>query len=147
MSGVNKVILIGRVGQDPELRYTADGTPVATFSLATSESYKQKDGSKKESTEWHRLVAWRKLGEVAGQYVKKGSLLYIEGSIKSREWIDREGGKRKATDIVVNSLQMLGQSGGSANGSRPAGSTGSPGRQPGDELDDDFPHEEDDVPM
>jgi single-strand DNA-binding protein len=147
MSSVNKSILIGRVGQDPELRYTADGTPVATFSLATSESYKQKDGSKKEVTEWHRLVAWRKLGEVAGQYVRKGSLLYIEGKIQSREWTDREGGKRKATDIVVSSLRMLGQPGNAANRYNVSGSSGSPGRDPGD--DDDFIHEpdEEDVPV
>jgi single-strand DNA-binding protein len=145
MSGINKVILVGRVGQDPELRYTADGTPVATFSLATSEKFKQRDGSSKEATEWHRLVAWRKLGEVAGQYVKKGSLLYIEGKIQSREYDGRDGVKRRTTDIVVNNLQMLGGSGNAAQGGRPAGSAGSPGRQPGD--DDDFVHEEEDIPM
>lgn len=146
MSGVNKVTLVGRVGGDPELRYTADGTPVATFSLATSEAYKQKDGSKREVTEWHRCIAWRRLAEVTNQYCRKGTLLYVDGKIQSREWTDRDGSKRKATDIVVNNLQMLGQPGNTTQGSR-SSSGGDPGRQPGD--DDDFIHEpeEDDVPM
>jgi single-strand DNA-binding protein len=112
MSYVNKVILIGRLGRDPELRYTADGTPVATFSVATTETRKNKDGTKSERTEWHRVVAWRKLGEVVGEYLKKGKLVYIEGSIQSREFEGRDGVKRRTFEIVASAMKMLGPGGG-----------------------------------
>jgi len=111
MSYVNKVILIGRLGRDPELRYTADGTPVATFTMATTETRKNKDGTKSEKTEWHRIVAWRKLGEVVGEYLKKGRLVYVEGSIQSREFEGRDGVKRKTYEIVASAMKMLGQGG------------------------------------
>ena len=111
MSYVNKVILIGRLGKDPELRYTADGIPVATFILATTETRKNKDGTKTDKTEWHRVVAWRKLGEVVGEYLKKGRLVYIEGSIQSREFEGRDGVKRRTFEIIASAMKMLGPGG------------------------------------
>ncbi len=106
--GVNKVILIGNLGADPEVRYTPDGAPVANFNLATSESWNDRSsGEKQERTEWHRLVVWRKLAEIAGQYLKKGSKIYIEGKLQTRSWEDQSGQKRYTTEVVVNELQML----------------------------------------
>ncbi|HEX2965707.1 MAG TPA: single-stranded DNA-binding protein [Syntrophorhabdaceae bacterium] len=142
MSSLNKVLLIGRLGADPELRSTADGIPVATFNVATSETYKDRSGVKQEKTEWHRIVAWRKLGEIAGEYLRKGKLVYIEGKIQSREFEGKDGIKRKTFEIVASEMKMLGSAG--------------EGRQSGEERkpyanhngDDDFVHEvEDDVPM
>jgi single-strand DNA-binding protein len=111
MSNLNKVLLIGRLGADPELRYTADGVPVATFNVATSETYKDKGGAKQEKTEWHRVVAWRKLGEIAGEYLKKGKLVYIEGKIQSREYEGKDGVKRKTFEIIASEMKMLGGTG------------------------------------
>ncbi|MDP7077124.1 MAG: single-stranded DNA-binding protein, partial [Desulfobacterales bacterium] len=109
MAGINKVILVGRLGRDPEVRYTPDGTAVATFSIATSEGWKDKStGEKKERTEWHRIVAWRRLGEICGEYLSKGRQVYIEGSIQNRDWEDKEGIKRNTTEIVASKMQMLG---------------------------------------
>ena len=109
MSGtVNKVILVGRLGKDPELKYTPSGVPVAKFSLATDESFKDKTGAKQSRTEWHNITAWNKLAEICGQYLKKGGLVYLEGSIKSHQWQDQAGAKRSATEIVINQMQMLG---------------------------------------
>jgi len=108
MASVNKVILIGNLGTDPDLRYTPSGTPVANFSLATHEQWTNKQGNKEERTEWHRIVAWGKLGEICGQYLHKGSQVYIEGKIRSRTWEDREGQKRYTTEIIALSMQMLG---------------------------------------
>ena len=118
--GVNKVILIGNLGADPEVRYTPDGAPVANFNLATSESWNDRSsGEKQERTEWHRLVVWRKLAEIAGQYLKKGSKIYIEGKLQTRSWEDQSGQKRYTTEVVVNELQMLdsrGEGGGGGGG-------------------------------
>jgi single-strand DNA-binding protein len=112
MSGVNKVILIGRLGQDPEVKYTPSGDAVANFSMATSEEWKDKQsGEKREQTEWHRIVAWRKLGEVCGEYLKKGRQVYIEGKLQTRSWEDKEGVKRYTTEIVASSVQFLGDKG------------------------------------
>ena len=111
MSNLNKVLLIGRLGSDPELRYTADGVPVATFNVATSETYKDKGGAKQEKTEWHRVVAWRKLGEIAGEYLKKGKLVYIEGKIQSRDYEGKDGIKRKTFEIIASEMKMLGGAG------------------------------------
>lgn len=109
MAGINKVILIGRLGRDPEVRYMPDGTAVANFSIATSEEWKDKaSGEKKEKTEWHRIVAFRRLGEICGEYLSKGRQVYIEGRIQTREWEDKEGVKRYTTEIVANQMQMLG---------------------------------------
>ena len=116
MSNLNKVLLIGRLGADPELRYTADGVPVATFNVATSETRKDKNGTKQEKTEWHRVVAWRKLGEIAGEYLKKGRLVYIEGKIQSREYEGKDGVKRKTFEIIASEMKMIGSGGATQTG-------------------------------
>jgi len=107
MSNVNKVILLGRLGADPELRYTADGTPVASFRIATSETWKDKNGIKQDKTEWHSIVAWRRLGEIAGEYLKKGRLVYIEGRIRSREYEGKDGIKRRVFEIEATDMKMI----------------------------------------
>ena len=111
MAGVNKVILVGHLGRDPELRYTQNGQAVANFSLATSESYSKRDGEREDRTEWHRIVAWGRLAEICGEYLSKGRQIYIEGRIQTREWEDREGEKRRTTEIVAREMQMLGRRG------------------------------------
>ena len=109
MSGsVNRVILIGRLGKDPEVKYTPSGAPVAKFSLATDEVFKDRSGEQQKRTEWHNIVAWNKLAEICGQYLTKGKLVYIEGSIRSRQWEDQAGNKRTAYDIVAREMKMLG---------------------------------------
>jgi single-strand DNA-binding protein len=104
---VNKVILIGRLGRDPELRRTASGSAVANFSVATDETWVDANGQKQTRTEWHNIVAWRRLGEICAEFLKKGRLVYIEGKIQSREWDDRDGNKRRTTEIIASAMQML----------------------------------------
>jgi len=106
---VNKVILVGNVGKDPETRYLEGGTAVCSFPLATSETYRNRDGEKISNTEWHNVVLWRGLAEVAEKYVRKGSQLYIEGRIRTRSWDDRDGNKRYTTEVVGDNMQMLGK--------------------------------------
>jgi single-strand DNA-binding protein len=106
---VNKVILIGNVGKDPEVRYLENSTPVCNFTLATNEIYTNKSGEKVKNTEWHNIVLWRGLAEVAQKYVKKGTQVYIEGKIKTRSWDDKDGNKRYITEIVADSMQLLGR--------------------------------------
>lgn len=106
--GVNKVILVGNLGADPEMKYTPSGTPICTFRLATSETFKDRDGNQQERTEWHRVVAWSKLAEICGQYLAKGRQVYIEGSIRTRSWDDNDGNKRFMTEIVARDVQFLG---------------------------------------
>ncbi len=106
---INKVILVGNVGKDPEVRYLDSGVAVANFPFATSETYRNKNGEKVTMTEWHNIVLWRGLAEVAEKYVKKGSQLYIEGRIRTRTWDDKEGNKRYTTEIVGDNMQMLGR--------------------------------------
>jgi single-strand DNA-binding protein len=108
MAGVNKVILIGRLGADPEVRYTNSGTPVATFRMATSVNFTNKNGEKTDKTEWHRIVAFGRLGEICGEYLAKGKQVYVEGRLQTREWEDRDGNKRRTTEIIANIMQMLG---------------------------------------
>ncbi len=108
---VNKVILVGNLGQDPSLRYTASGTAVCNFSIATTESYKDKDGNRQEKTEWHSIVAWRQLAEICGKYLVKGKQVYIEGKLQTRKWQDRDGNDRYSTEIVADQMQMLGRAG------------------------------------
>ena len=108
MASVNKAILIGNLGRDPEVRYTPSGTAVANFSLATTENWTNKDGEKQSRTEWHRIEAWGRLGETCGEYLSKGSQVYIEGSIRTDEWEDQEGNKRQTTKIRAWRMQMLG---------------------------------------
>lgn len=111
---LNKVMLLGRLGRDPEVRYTASGTAVATFSLATSDRWKDRDGNDQERTEWHRVVAWARLGEICGEYLSKGKQVYIEGRIQTRDWEDQDGNRRTTTEIVANDMIMLGGRGESA---------------------------------
>ncbi len=106
---VNKVILVGNVGQDPDVRYLDNNTPVCNLRLATTEFYKNKNGERVSSTEWHTVVLWRGLAEVADKYVKKGSQLYIEGKLRTRSWDDKDNNKRYTTEIVADVLQMLGK--------------------------------------
>ncbi|MDC1175709.1 single-stranded DNA-binding protein [Bacteriovoracaceae bacterium] len=108
MSGINKVILIGRLGQDPELKYTPGGAAVANFSMATSESWSDKSGQKQERTEWHRIVVWGKLAELCNQYLAKGRQAFIEGSLQTRSWEDQQGQKKYTTEIVAKNVQFLG---------------------------------------
>ena len=110
--GINKVILVGNLGQDPELRYTGSGTAVCNMRIATSESYKDRDGNMVENTEWHTVVAWARLAEICGEYLKKGSQAYFEGSLQTRQWDDKEGNTRYSTEIKVREMQMLGGKGG-----------------------------------
>lgn len=139
MASLNKVILIGRLGADPEMRYTADGAPVATFNIATTEAWRDKSsGGWQEKTEWHRIVAWRNLAERAEQ-LKKGNLVYIEGKIQSREFEGRDGNKRKIVEIVANTMKTII---GERDDRRTSGG-------PRGEIEEDFPSEkdDDDVPL
>jgi single-strand DNA-binding protein len=106
-NSVNKAILVGRLGKDPEVKYTQGGTPVAKFTLATNEVWKDQNGEKQERTEWHNIVAWTRLAEICGQYLTKGSRVYVEGRIQTRSWEDKEGNKRYTTEIRADNLVML----------------------------------------
>ena len=108
MAGVNKVILIGNLGRDPEVRHLESGASVANFPIATTESYKDKNGNRQDQTEWHNIVLWRGLAEIAEKYLKKGSQIYIEGKLRSRSWEDKEGNTRYITEVVGDSMTMLG---------------------------------------
>ena len=105
--GVNKAVILGNVGNDPELRFMSNGKAVANFTVATSEQWKDQQGQKQSRVEWHRMVAYDKLAEIIGQYVKKGSKLYLEGKLQTREWTDQQGQKKYTTEIIVNEMQML----------------------------------------
>jgi len=135
---VNKVILVGRLGRDPETRYTGGGQAVANFSIATDETYKDKNGERQKRTEWHKIVVWGKQAEIAQQYLKKGSLIFIEGRIQSREWQDKEGQKRTSFEIVATNFRMLG---GRADGAA-AGAGGGASRGGGGDFDDQSGPEE-----
>jgi single-strand DNA-binding protein len=111
MASLNKVMLIGNLGKDPEVRYTSSGTAVASFSLATSERFKNKNGEWEEKTEWHNITLWSRLAEIAGEYLAKGKTVYIEGRLQTRKWQDRDGRDRYTTEIVGEKMQMLGAKG------------------------------------
>lgn len=114
--GINKVILVGNVGVDPDVRYLPNGNAVTTLSLATSEAWKDKTtGEKQERTEWHRVVCFNRLGEIAGEYVRKGSKLYVEGSLRTRKWQDQQGQDKYTTEIVASDIQLLDSKGGTAS--------------------------------
>jgi single-strand DNA-binding protein len=123
MASVNKVILVGNLGRDPELRYTPGGQPVANFSIATSESWNKKDGSgREERTEWHRIVAWGRTAELCAQYLAKGRTVYIEGRLQTREWENKEGQKQRTTEVIANTVQFIGGGGaGGGGGGAPRG--------------------------
>ena len=165
MAGVNKVILIGNLGKDPQLDYTSQGTARCRFSIATSDQYTDRDGQRQERTEWHNVVLWSKLAEIAGEYLKKGRTVYIEGRIQTRQWQDDSGQTRYITEIVGNQMQMLGggrsggrgyddapppddppgevdQGGGSGGGARR-----SSGKQGGGPPQQDFAADDDDLPF
>jgi single-strand DNA-binding protein len=114
--GVNKVILVGNLGNDPEVRYMPNGNAVANLSLATSESWKDQQGQVQERTEWHRLTMYRRLAEIAGEYLKKGSQIYVEGKLQTRKWQDQQGQDRYTTEIIVDQMQMLGGRGAEGGG-------------------------------
>ena len=118
MAGVNKVILVGNLGRDPELRYTQGGQAVANFTLATTESWMSKDGQKEERTEWHRIVVWGRIAENCAQYLAKGRSVYVEGRLQTREWEDKEGQKRRTTEVSAQNVQFLG---GPRGGQAPSG--------------------------
>jgi single-strand DNA-binding protein len=134
---INKVILVGRLGRDPETRYTSSGQAVCNFTMATDESFKSRTGERQQRTEWHRVVMWAKLAEIAQQYLKKGQLVYIEGRLQTRQWDDkRDGSKKTTTEIVAITMKMLGgrSEGAAAGASAGTAGAGSPAR-PQDEFE------------
>ena len=141
-SGINKVILVGNLGQDPEIKYTAGGAAVTTLSIATSDSWKDKDtGEDQERTEWHRVVLWRRLAEIAGEYLKKGSKVYIEGQLQTRKW-EQDSVTRYTTEIVARDMQFLDSRGGTNNMNQDdpkSGDASSPDVPESDIDDDDIP--------
>lgn len=143
--GVNKAILIGNLGNDPDTRYTNSGAAVTNVSLATTESWKDKEtGEQREKTEWHRVVFFGRLAEIAGEYLKKGSQVYVEGKIQTRKWTDKDGNDRYTTEIVANEMQMLGSGSGTRrtvdSGSQASADGGQSSEQPPkDDFDDDIP--------
>ena len=137
MASVNKVILLGNLGNDPEVRYTPSGKTVANFSLATTEQWTTKDGAKEEKTEWHRIVAWGRLGEICGEYLHKGKQVYIEGKLQTRAWEDRDGNKRYTTEVIALGMQMLGAA--ERDGGRKTREEYGPVDEPQTIPDDDIP--------
>ena len=138
---VNKAILVGRLGRDPETRYTSGGQAVANFTMATDETYKDRTGERQKRTEWHRVVLWGKLAEIAQQYLKKGTLVYIEGRIQTRQWEDkRDGQKKTSTEIVANVMRMLGGRGDNASAASAAPGGGQ--ARAGDEFEGPVAHDE-----
>lgn len=142
--GINKVILVGNVGGDPEVRYSGDGKAIASISVATAESWKDRNtGENQERTEWHRVVMFNRLGEIAGEYLRKGSQVYIEGKLQTRKWQDNNGQDRYTTEIVAHEMQMLG--GGRSNDNQTANGQNTAPRQqqsqpaPSNDFDDDIP--------
>ena len=140
--GINKVILVGNLGADPETRYMPSGSAVTNLSVATSEQWKDKQsGEQKERTEWHKVAMFNRLAEIAAEYLRKGSQVYIEGKLRTRKWQDRDGNDRWTTEIIADEMQMLGGrgGGGSAPMSSGSGSSSAPPQPPADEFDDDIP--------
>jgi single-strand DNA-binding protein len=139
MGSLNKAMIIGRLGADPEVRYTQSNTAVATMNIATTEKYRDSNGEMQESTEWHRVVAWNKLAEVCQKYVKKGSQIYVEGPIQTRQWEDKEGQKRYTTEIKVLTLQLLDSRSDSAERPASVGKGAPTSPVIDDAVDDDLP--------
>lgn len=146
--GINKVILVGNLGRDPEMKYTSNGAAIANITVATSESWNDKQtGQKVEKTEWHRVVFFRRLAEVVGEYLKKGSQIYIEGQLQTRKWQDKDGNDRYTTEIVGNEMQMLGgRPSGSAAGQQGDGFRNTSGNSPAPQQDGGF-DDDSDVPF
>ncbi len=157
MASVNKVILVGNLGRDPETRYMPDGGAITNISIATTSTWKDKGGEKQEQTEWHRVAFFGKLAEIAGEYLKKGSQVYVEGKLRTRKWQDKEGVEKYTTEVIADSMQMLGSrqgmgggdsSGASESSARPPAGGGSSAAKPAaskggaakfDDMDDDIP--------
>ncbi|MBN1829766.1 MAG: single-stranded DNA-binding protein [Deltaproteobacteria bacterium] len=135
---VNKVILVGRLGADPEVRYTQDGAMVTSFTVATDDRYKDKSGENVQKTEWHRIVTFRKLAEISSKYLTKGKLVYLEGKLQTRSWEDREGIKRSTTEIVASTMQMLDRRGQDEQSSESPSDKSHQGPSP-EPMDDDVP--------
>ena len=149
MASVNKAIIVGNLGKDPEMRYMPSGDAICNFSVATTDSWKDKNGEKQEKTEWHRISMFGKLAEIAGEYLKKGSQVYLEGRLQTRKWQDKDGHERYTTEIVADRMQMLGSRSGGGNSfevvDKPAGggsSSAKPAKSGGD-----FDNFEDDIPF
>jgi single-strand DNA-binding protein len=140
--GINKVILIGNLGADPEMKYTAGGTAICKFRIATTEVFKDRDGNQQERTEWHRVVAWAKLAEICGQYLSKGKQVYVEGSLRTSSWDDQDGNKRYTTEINARDVQFLGGGAGGGSGSGSGGGHGG-----GDDFGGPPPMGDDDIPF
>jgi len=147
MSSLNKAMIIGRLGQDPDVRYTQSNTAVANLSVATSERYKDKQGEWKERTEWHRVVAWGRLAEICQEYLKKGSQVYIEGPIQTRKWEDKEGQTRYSTEIKALTMTMLDSKGESGGGDVPQKPDNSQPVSSSVDLNEDFDDIDDDLPF
>jgi single-strand DNA-binding protein len=141
MAGINKVILIGNLGRDPELRYTQNGQAVVNFTMATTENWTNRNGEREERTEWHRIVAWGRTAELCAQYLSKGRTVYVEGRLQTREWEDREGQKRRTTEINAQTVQFLGPRGSGPGGgeSRDASASQAPEPSAASSSDDDIP--------
>ncbi len=141
---INKVILIGNLGADPEIRYTQGGTPVVNFRIATTERWKGQDGQQQEQTEWHQIVAWRRLAEICAEFLSKGSKVYIEGKLQTRKWQDQNGNDRYTTEIVARDMQMLSPrgtgAGGDSYGSGGGGGYGDFPQEPPPNTGDDVPY-------
>ncbi len=148
MSSLNKAMIIGRLGADPEVRYTQSNTAVANLSVATTERYKDRNGEQQESTEWHRIVAWGRLAEICQEYLKKGSLAYFEGRIETRQWEDKDGQKKYTTEIKAFNMQML-DSRGDSGGSSATASQKSSNQPMGSNvnIDNNFDDMDDDLPF
>ena len=148
-AGVNKVILIGNLGRDPELRYTQSGQAVANFTLATTETWNKREGGREERTEWHRIVAWGRTAELCAQYLSKGRTVYVEGRLQTREWENREGQKQRTTEIVALNVQFLGgpRGGGSSAGQSDGAGSGDGSDSGGPESGSDDPPPGDNIPF
>ena len=136
MASVNKVIIIGNLGKDPETRFMSNGDAVTNITVATTDTWKDKSGDKQEKTEWHRVTFYRKLAEIVSEYLRKGSPIYIEGRLETRKWTDKEGIERYTTDIIANDIKMLGSKPGAADSERTKTTTQTGGF---DDMDDDIP--------
>ncbi|HYD34140.1 MAG TPA: single-stranded DNA-binding protein [Methylophilaceae bacterium] len=136
MASVNKVILIGNLGRDPELRYAASGDAIASFSIATTDNWKDKDGQKQERTEWHRISVFGKLAEICGEYLKKGAPVYVEGKLQTRKWQDKEGNERQTTEVVADRMQMLGGRSAASENEQPSVTEAKPNEQKAGAFDD-----------
>ncbi len=151
--GVNRVMLLGNLGKDPEMRFTPSGSAVCNFTIATNESWTDKNGQKQDRTEWHRIVVWGKLGELCGEYLKKGRQCFVEGKLQTREWTDKENKKNYTTEIVAQNVQFIGGQGAGAGGGNAPRSDGAPRKGPEEfstppQMDDmGGPPPNDDIPF